>query len=124
MPSFLVSNNGPLTGEVTISGAKNSVLPIMAASLLTDGTCILDDIPRLEDVEVMCELLRHFGSKISPEGKRFIIDNKGIKNMPAPYELVRRMRASFLVMGPLLSRYGRVKISLPGGCAIGTRPID
>ncbi|HZK34737.1 MAG TPA: UDP-N-acetylglucosamine 1-carboxyvinyltransferase [Bacillota bacterium] len=124
MPGFLISNSGPLTGQVTISGAKNSVLPIMAASLLTDDTSILNDIPELEDVEVMCELLTHFGSKISPNGKQYTIDNNKISNMPAPYELVRKMRASFLVLGPILSRYGSVKISLPGGCAIGTRPID
>ncbi|HOB19075.1 MAG TPA: UDP-N-acetylglucosamine 1-carboxyvinyltransferase [Candidatus Atribacteria bacterium] len=124
MPSLLVSKSGPLKGEVVISGAKNSVLPILAASLLTDDTSRLDDIPDLEDVEVMCELLEHFGSKITREGSHITIDNNSIANTSAPYELVRKMRASFLVMGPILSRFGSVKISLPGGCAIGTRPID
>jgi UDP-N-acetylglucosamine 1-carboxyvinyltransferase len=124
MASLLVTKCGPLKGKVTISGAKNSVLPIIAASLLTDDASTLDDIPRLEDVEVMCELLENFGSGISFEGKRLKIDNQNIRNSPAPYDLVRKMRASFLVMGPILSRFGSVKISLPGGCAIGTRPID
>ncbi len=124
MPSLVVSKSGPLKGEVVISGAKNSVLPILAASLLTDDTSRLDDIPDLEDVEVMCELLEHFGSKITREGSHITINNNNIVNSSAPYELVRKMRASFLVMGPILSRFGSVKISLPGGCAIGTRPID
>jgi UDP-N-acetylglucosamine 1-carboxyvinyltransferase len=124
MASLLVKKSGPLKGRITISGAKNSVLPIIAASLLSDDVSILDDIPRLEDVEVMCELLEHFGSGMEFEGNKLKIDNQHIKNAPAPYDLVRKMRASFLVMGPILSRFGSVKISLPGGCAIGTRPID
>ena len=124
MASLLVTRSGPLKGTITISGAKNSVLPIIAASLLSDDTSILDDIPHLEDVEVMCELLEHFGSRVNFRGKRLEIDNHNIKNAPASYDLVRKMRASFLIMGPILSRFGKVKISLPGGCAIGTRPID
>lgn len=124
MASLLVTKSGPLKGKVKISGAKNSVLPIMAASLLSDDINILDDIPRLEDVHVMYELLEHFGAELSFKGNRLKIDNCNIKNAAAPYDLVRRMRASFLIMGPILSRFGSVKISLPGGCAIGTRPID
>ncbi|HHY81809.1 MAG TPA: UDP-N-acetylglucosamine 1-carboxyvinyltransferase [Clostridiales bacterium] len=124
MASFLVSKSGPLKGKVTINGAKNSVLPIMAASLLSDKCSILEDIPNLEDVNVMCELLEHFGSRLDFKGRQLKIDNGNIQPALAPYDLVRKMRASFLVMGPILSRFGRVKISLPGGCAIGTRPID
>ena len=124
MTSFFVSKCGPLRGKVAINGAKNSVLPIMAASLLSDGISTLGDVPLLEDVKVMCELLGHFGSSLRMEGKRLQIDNSRIQPAPAPYDLVRKMRASFLIMGPLLSRFGNVKISLPGGCAIGTRPID
>lgn len=124
MASILVAKSKPLKGTVTVSGAKNSVLPIISASLLVNDVSTLDDIPKLEDVEVICELLRHFGSEIELHDKRLTINNCRIKNAPAPYELVRKMRASFLVMGPLLSRFGSVKISLPGGCAIGTRPID
>lgn len=124
MASFLISKNGPLRGKVAINGAKNSVLPIMAASLLSDGTSTLEDVPLLEDVNVMCELLEHFNSGLKMEGKILQIDNNRIQPAPAPYDLVRKMRASFLIMGPILARFGNVKISLPGGCAIGTRPID
>ncbi len=124
MASFLVTKSGPLKGRVTINGAKNSVLPIMAASLLSDGTCTLEDVPLLEDVNVMCQLLEHFGTCLKWNNKILYLDNSQIKPAPAPYDLVRKMRASFLVMGPILARFGNVKISLPGGCAIGTRPID
>ncbi|HHU48146.1 MAG TPA: UDP-N-acetylglucosamine 1-carboxyvinyltransferase [Clostridiales bacterium] len=124
MASFLVTNSGPLKGKVTINGAKNSVLPIMAASLLSDGIITLEDVPLLEDVNVMCRLLEHFGICLKWDNKTLYIDNSQIKPKPAPYELVRKMRASFLIMGPILTRFGNVKISLPGGCAIGTRPID
>lgn len=124
MASFLITKSGPLKGKVTINGAKNSVLPIMAASLLSDGISILEDVPLLEDVKVMCRLLEHFGTYLKWNNKKLYIDNSQIKPAPAPYELVRKMRASFLIMGPILTRFGNVKISLPGGCAIGTRPID
>ena len=124
MASLLVRKSNPLKGTVAIGGAKNSVLPIIAASLLTDDTSILEDIPRLEDVTVMCELLECFGSQVDSKGNCLKIDNHHIENASASYDLVRRMRASFLIMGPLLARFGNVKISLPGGCAIGTRPID
>jgi UDP-N-acetylglucosamine 1-carboxyvinyltransferase len=124
MTSFFVSKCGPLRGKVAINGAKNSVLPIMAASLLSDGISTLGDVPLLEDVSIMCQLLEHFGSILKWNKKTLYIDNSQIKPASAPYELVRKMRASFLVMGPILSRFGNVKISLPGGCAIGTRPID
>ena len=112
MASFLVSKSNPLKGRVTINGAKNSVLPIMAASLLSDGTSILEDVPLLEDVSIMCQLLEHFGSILKWNKKTLYIDNSQIKPASAPYDLVRKMRASFLVMG-ILSRFGNVKISLP-----------
>jgi UDP-N-acetylglucosamine 1-carboxyvinyltransferase len=124
MAKFVVTKSGPLKGKVAINGAKNSVLPIMAASLLSDGFSTLEDVPRLEDVHVMCRLLEYFGSRLKWNNKTLSIDNSQIRPAPAPYDLVRKMRASFLVMGPILSRFGNVKISLPGGCAIGTRPID
>ena len=124
MDRFSVSKSNPLKGHVTINGAKNSVLPIMAASLLTDDISVLEDVPRLEDVHVMSQLLRNFGSSLVWKGKELVIDNSNTRAAEAPYDLVRKMRASFLVMGPILSRFGSVKISLPGGCAIGTRPID
>ncbi|MDD2502422.1 MAG: UDP-N-acetylglucosamine 1-carboxyvinyltransferase [Clostridia bacterium] len=113
-----------MKGLITISGAKNSVLPIMSASLLSDDSSLLEDVPLLEDVNVMSQLLAHYGSRLQIKDNELKIDNSNIRPADAPYELVRRMRASFLVMGPLLSRFGSVKISLPGGCAIGTRPID
>jgi UDP-N-acetylglucosamine 1-carboxyvinyltransferase len=124
MPVFLVSKSPPLKGEVRISGAKNSVLPIIAASLLTQERCVLEDIPLLQDVYVICDVIRYVGSRIELLGNTLTIDGAGLSRDTAPYELVRKMRASFLVMGPLLARRGQVKISLPGGCAIGTRPID
>jgi UDP-N-acetylglucosamine 1-carboxyvinyltransferase len=119
-----VSKSRPLRGRVAIGGAKNSVLPIISATLLAEDTSLLVDIPQLEDVDVICELLTYFGSKITIRDKTLKVDNSAIRNAHAPYALVRRMRASFLVMGPLLTKFGSVKISLPGGCAIGTRPID
>lgn len=107
-----------------VSAAKNSVLPIIAASLLTGDKVIIEEIPHLEDVNVICEVLDYLGAHISCQGGRLEVENVHILSEQAPYELVRKMRASFLVMGPMLARMGRVRISLPGGCAIGTRPID
>ncbi len=114
-----------LKGTVKISGAKNAVLPIIAASLLSSNRCVLEDTPRLDDVDIMCEVLVSLGADLKrTAGGKIEIDAKKIDNYEAPYELIRRMRASFLVMGPMLARIGKARISLPGGCAIGTRPID
>ncbi len=124
MSKILVKKSPPLRGTIKISGAKNSVLPIISATLLADDVSQLEDIPSLEDVNVICELLLHFGSRIDLHNNHLTIDTSSIKNVDTPYELVRRMRASFLVMGPMLAKFGKTKISLPGGCAIGTRPID
>ena len=120
---FIVEKSPPLKGSVKISGAKNSVLPIIAASLLSSGEIVLDDIPTLEDVNVMIELIKHFGAICDFENEKLKI-KIDIKDVEAPYELVKKMRASFLVMGPILARLGHAKISMPGGCAIGSRPID
>ena len=115
----------PLRGNIRISGAKNSALPILAASLLGTEDVILEDVPNLKDVEVMCEVLSSLGAKVELLDKGVIkINAKDINNYETPYELMSKMRASFLVMGPLLTRLGKTKTSLPGGCAIGTRPID
>lgn len=114
-------------GTVKISGAKNAVLPAIAATLLgQDRVTILDEVPNLNDVRTISELLRTLGVKVThvPEKSQLIVDASSIENITAPYDLVRKMRASFLIMGPLLARLGEAKISLPGGCAIGTRPID
>ncbi|MBA1334051.1 MAG: UDP-N-acetylglucosamine 1-carboxyvinyltransferase [Firmicutes bacterium] len=125
MPRIIVENSSPLRGTVRISGAKNAVLPIIAASLLSNDKCILDDVPMLDDVEVMCEVLVSLGADIKRiSSGRIEVNSRDIDNYEAPYELVRRMRASFLVIGPMLARMGEARISLPGGCAIGTRPID
>ncbi len=124
MARLIVNQSPPLNGTVRIDGAKNSVLPIMAASLLTQDICILEDIPLLEDVRVACELLKCFGSRATIWNNTITIDNRNTYKGEAPYDLIRKMRASFLVMGPLLARFGQAKMSLPGGCAIGSRPID
>jgi len=123
---IVVEKSGPLKGNVKVSGAKNSVLPIIAASLLAQEKCVLEDIPGLMDVDVICEVLASLGADIKNKTKEGLIEINAsrIDNYEAPYELIRKMRASFLVMGPLLARMGKARISLPGGCAIGTRPID
>ena len=125
MPKIVAEASPPLKGTVRVSGAKNAVLPIIAASLLSSDRCILDETPMLDDVDIMCEVLVSLVADIKrTTNGRVEINSKKIDNYEAPYELVRRMRASFLVMGPLLARLGKARISLPGGCAIGTRPID
>ena len=125
MEKIIVENNGPLKGKVRISGSKNAVLPILAASLLNDQGSIIEDVPPLRDVGVISEVLENLGATVETlEEGTLKITAKEITSVEAPYELVRKMRASFLVMGPLLARCGRARISMPGGCAIGTRPID
>jgi UDP-N-acetylglucosamine 1-carboxyvinyltransferase len=119
-----VQKSPPLRGRVRVSAAKNSVLPIIAASLLTEDKVIIEEIPQLEDVKVICEVLNQLGADINCQGGRLEVKNAQILTEQAHHELIRKMRASFLVMGPMLARMGRVRISLPGGCAIGTRPID
>jgi UDP-N-acetylglucosamine 1-carboxyvinyltransferase len=123
---YLVEKCGPLTGEVEISGSKNAVLPIMAAAILTQGPCEIVDVPELRDVDVMCRLLRSIGSKVKEDYSRNTIEIEtiNITAEEAPFELVKKMRASNLLMGPLLAKTGGFRIALPGGCAIGARPID
>jgi UDP-N-acetylglucosamine 1-carboxyvinyltransferase len=122
---LVIKQSGPLKGRVRISGSKNSVLPIIAATLLTDKESIIEDVPNLDDVDVICDLAQSIGAQINRRGNNTLqIKTTSIKDIVAPYELVTKMRASFLVMGPLLARMGKAKISLPGGCAIGTRPVD
>ena len=124
MSSIVIEGGRPLKGTVKISSAKNAVLPVIAASLLTESECIIEDAPELEDVKVMTEVLNSLGAKALREGDSIKISAGTIDSFEAPYDLVRKMRASFLVMGPLLARKGRARISMPGGCAIGSRPID
>lgn len=122
---LIISGGNRLQGTVKIDGAKNSSLSIMAATLLTKDVCILRNVPRLTDVETMSDVIRKLGVKVEwKEGNNLYIDSNNFNNYEAPYELVKMMRASILVMGPLLARLKRAKISLPGGCAIGARPVD
>lgn len=115
----------PLKGEVIISGAKNAALPILAAALLADDIVTLKNVPHLKDVTTMMELLGQLGAKLTIEEDMCIhIDPRTVSEYIAPYELVKTMRASILVLGPLLAKFGRAEVSLPGGCAIGTRPVD
>ena len=127
MEQLVIHGGNPLRGRVKIGGAKNAVLPIIAAALLgSRGVTVLEDVPALEDVYTICAVLQSLGVRAEYEAAhhRLHIDATKIATVSAPYELVRKMRASFLIMGPLLAREGRAEISLPGGCAIGTRPID
>jgi UDP-N-acetylglucosamine 1-carboxyvinyltransferase len=122
---LIISGGNRLQGTVRIDGAKNSSLSIMAATLLTKDVCILRNVPRLTDVETMSDVIRKLGVNVEwKEGNNLYIDSDYFNNYEAPYELVKMMRASILVMGPLLARLKRAKISLPGGCAIGARPVD
>ena len=127
MERLIIKGGNRLSGTVKISGAKNAVLPVIAATLLgQDNQTCLDEVPNLDDVCTISEVLRSLGVKVThePENHKLYVDATTIENITAPYDLVRKMRASFLIMGPLLARLGQAKISLPGGCAIGTRPID
>lgn len=124
MERYIVENSAPLSGEVLISGSKNAALPIIAACILIDGEVILKNIPRLSDVNLMCDILKCFGAKVYFSDNTLYINSKTIKNHIAPYDLASKIRGSFLVMGPMLARCGKVRISLPGGCPIGSRPVD
>lgn len=125
MAKYVVKQSGPLRGEVFISGAKNAVLPLMAAALLSEEECIIRDVPMLRDVAFMKEILSSHGAAVTElEENILAIETKDITATEAKFELVNKMRASILIMGPLLARKGRARIPLPGGCAIGARPID
>ncbi|MBB6134512.1 UDP-N-acetylglucosamine 1-carboxyvinyltransferase [Massilia aurea] len=113
-----------LQGDIAISGAKNAALPILCAGLLTAGDLHLSNVPRLHDVRTMLKLLETTGLKIDLDDEHVTMNGSAINNLVAPYELVKTMRASILVLGPLLARFGEAKVSLPGGCAIGSRPVD
>lgn len=122
---LIINSNGPLKGEVNISGAKNSALPILAACVLGTEEIILDGVPELKDVEIMVEVLKHLGSKVEYLDQNTLkINSAGINTSETPYELMDKMRASFVVMGPLLSRFHAAHTRAPGGCNIGSRPID
>jgi len=125
MDKLLISGGGPLSGEIRISGAKNSALPILAATLLADGPVMVSNVPHLHDITTMFELLGCLGvTVILNEKMQVEVDATTLHSHVAPYELVKTMRASILVLGPMLSKYGTASVSFPGGCAIGSRPVD
>ncbi|MBI2880631.1 MAG: UDP-N-acetylglucosamine 1-carboxyvinyltransferase [Candidatus Tectomicrobia bacterium] len=124
MDRIVIQGGVPLKGEVSISGAKNAALPLMAACLLTEETCRIENLPALRDVESFLELLRRLGVRAESRASSVDLRAAGLRGVRAPYDLVRKMRASVLVLGPLVARTGKAAVSLPGGCAIGVRPID
>jgi UDP-N-acetylglucosamine 1-carboxyvinyltransferase len=124
LEKLIISGGKRLSGTVKISSAKNAVLPIMAGSLLSSSPSVLEDVPDFEDVHAFIDLLEYLGSKLQRSEDGLTINSSGVNRYDAPYELVCKMRASFLVLGPLLARFGCARVPLPGGCAIGTRPID
>ena len=113
-----------LNGEIAVSGAKNAALPILCAGLLTAGDVELSNVPRLHDVKTILKLLEQTGLTVNQDDENVTLNGANITSLEAPYELVKTMRASILVLGPLLARFGEAKVSLPGGCAIGSRPVD
>lgn len=133
MDIIKVKGGKPLHGKIRISGSKNAALPIMAATLLTDDTMILSNVPNLADIITMGQLLINHGTEISIDGsnisegktgRTILLNSSNINNFTAPYDIVKKMRASFLILGPLLAKYGKARVSLPGGCAIGVRPVN
>ncbi|MCG8325944.1 MAG: UDP-N-acetylglucosamine 1-carboxyvinyltransferase [Thiotrichales bacterium] len=125
MDRLIIQGGSSLEGEISISGAKNAALPILSATLLADSPVVIGNVPHLHDITTTMELLGRMGSRLLVDEKMKIeVDNSTVDNMNAPYELVKTMRASILVLGPLLSRYGQADVSLPGGCAIGSRPVN
>ena len=124
MDKLIIRGGTPLSGKLTVSGAKNSVLPILAGALLAEGPVRIHNVPRLRDVATMIALLRNLGADVAGEDTTVEVTQSSVSRFRAPYDLVKTMRASFLLMGPLLARFGRAEVSLPGGCAIGPRPVD
>ncbi len=124
MPRLLIQPSGPLRGTVAVNGAKNAVLPIMAACLLTDEPSTIENVPRVTDVVSMIEILRRLGVEVAFAGDRLTITPGRYAGTVAPYDLVSRMRASICVLGPLLAKQGKAQVSMPGGCVIGARPVD
>ncbi|MBE9523133.1 MAG: UDP-N-acetylglucosamine 1-carboxyvinyltransferase, partial [Proteobacteria bacterium] len=124
MDKIIIEGGTPLTGEVTLSGSKNAALPILSACLLTGGWHTLHNIPALRDIWTIKKILSNLGVVFEEDGQALRVNSDDVNSHVAPYQLVKTMRASILVLGPLLSRLGKAKISLPGGCAIGARPID
>jgi UDP-N-acetylglucosamine 1-carboxyvinyltransferase len=124
MDKLLIEGGNRLSGEIVISGAKNAALPILCAGLLTSDSLRLSNVPQLHDVATMLKLLRQMGLRVDQDGTTVVLNGGAVDRLEAPYEMVKTMRASILVLGPLVARFGEAKVSLPGGCAIGSRPVD
>ena len=124
MEQIVITGNGPLRGEVSVAGAKNAALPIIAAALLTADPLEVSNIPPVRDIGTALELMRLLGAKVAQDGTDLTLDCASIDSVRAPYELVKTMRGAILMLGPLLARFGEADVSLPGGCAIGTRPVN
>ena len=124
MDKLVIQGGARLHGEVTISGAKNAALPILCAALLAETPLKLSSVPKLKDVGTTINLLQHMGVLVTRNADKVDLDASNIQILEAPYEMVKTMRASILVLGPLLARFGKARVSLPGGCAIGSRPVD
>jgi UDP-N-acetylglucosamine 1-carboxyvinyltransferase len=125
MEKLLIKGGNQLSGKITCSGAKNAALPMLASTILSDEKVTLKNLPYLQDITTMFELLGSMGADILlDEDMNFTIQSNNLKDIEARYELVKTMRASILVLGPLLAKYGKARIALPGGCAIGSRPVN
>jgi len=124
MDKLKIRGGARLAGEVAVAGAKNAALPILAAALLTADELVLDNVPQLADITTMGRLLSGMGARVVRDGSRVVVQANAIGAVEAPYDLVKTMRASILALGPLLARFGQARVSLPGGCAIGARPVD
>jgi UDP-N-acetylglucosamine 1-carboxyvinyltransferase len=124
MDKLLITGGNRLSGEITIAGAKNAALPILCAGLLTSDTVQLSNVPHLQDVATMLKLLRQMGLRAEQDDHKVTLNGRAVDKLEAPYEMVKTMRASILVLGPLVARFGEARVSLPGGCAIGSRPVD
>jgi len=126
MTRYIINGGRKLNGRVAVEGAKNSALKLMAASILADSKSIISNVPIIEDVKTMAEVLKALGAgiRIDSKSKTLEIDPSKIDSLETPYELIRKMRASILVAGPLLAKFGQVKVAVPGGCNIGSRQID
>jgi UDP-N-acetylglucosamine 1-carboxyvinyltransferase len=124
MDKIIITGNGPLRGEVRVAGAKNAALPIIAASLLTPEPLRISNIPGVRDIGTALQLLELLGAEVERSGTELVIDSSKVHSVHAPYELVKTIRASILLLGPLLARFGEADVSLPGGCAIGSRPVN
>src|SRR3989442_4271544 len=124
MDAIEITGGRPLSGEVQVSGSKNATLPQIAAALLSPGRSIFRGVPDLADIRTLGKLLGHMGARVERDGSTVYVEADRVANPEAPYEMVKTMRASVLVLGPLIARFGRARVSLPGGCAIGARPID